>query len=133
MKNVNEVERRSNVISLSFSDRRAKEMESQSKDMSEHIANDIAHPASKRYPIDDPLDELLSEFNHLVDEDLINELDDYSSEKEDFIFHHQQNWDYQVEVEDDMRFMADTVLGQIKRLKEDSKRLKYYLNEMNID
>lgn len=133
MKNVNEVERRSNVISLSFSDRRAKEMENQSKDMSEHIPHDIAHPASKRYPIDDPLDELLNEFNHLVDEDLINELDEYSSEKQDFIFHHQQNWDYQVEVEDDMRFMADTVLGQIKRLKEDSKRLKYYLNEMNID
>ena len=129
MKNVSEVERRSNVIPLSFSDRRAKQIESMSTD----IPNDIAHPASKRYPIDDPLDELLNEFNHLVDEDLINELDEYSTEKEDFIFHHQQNWDYQVEVEDDMRLMADTVLTQIKRLKEDSKRIKYYLNEMNID
>jgi hypothetical protein len=129
MKNVSEVERRSNVIPLSFSDRRTKQIEGISND----IPNDIAHPASKRYPIDDPLDELLNEFNHLVDEDLINELDEYSAEKEDFIFHHQQNWDYQVEVEDDMRFMADTILTQIKRLKEDSKRLKYYLNEMNID
>jgi hypothetical protein len=129
MKNVTEVERRSNVISLSFSDRRNKEIEQESQ----KIPNDIAHPASTRYPIDDPLDELLNEYNHLVDEDLIDELDECLIEKEDFIFHHQQNWDYQITTEDDTPLMADTILGQIKRLKEDSKRLKYYLNEMNID
>lgn len=129
MKNVTDVERRSNVISLSFKDRR-----STLKEDVNDIPHEIAHPASRRYAIEsDPLDDLLSEFNHLVDEDLINELEESTMEKEDFIFNHQQNWDFTIDHEDDPRFMADTILDQIKRLKEDSKRLKYYLNEMNID
>lgn len=134
MKSLNEVERRSNVIELSFKDRR-KINTDVNESSSDNIPNDIAHPASKRFPIDDPLDELLNEFNHLIDEDLIDEIEQTTTEieKEDFIFHHQQNWDFQVNIEDDSRYMADTILGQIKRLREDSKRLKYYLNEMDLD
>jgi hypothetical protein len=89
------------------------------------VPHDIAHPASRHYAleVDDPLSELLNEFNELVDDPV----------EEDYIFHHQKPWDYQVNLQDDLRLMADTVLGQIKRLKEDAKRLKYYLDEMNLD
>jgi len=127
MKNATEVERRNNVINLSFKDRRKNEESSV-----DDIPHEIAHPASVRYPVqDDPLEELLNEFNHLVDEDLIGELENEPSEE--FIFNHQRNWDFEVTTQDEPKFMAETILDQIKRLKEDSKRLKYYLNEMNID
>lgn len=69
--------------------------------------------------------ELLHEFDDLVDEEI--------PEEDTFIFHHQKPWDYQVQYDDDARQMADTIIDQIKRLKEDSKRLKYYLDELNLD
>ena len=104
----------SNVIKLSFN---------QDYDPNA-IAHDVAHPASKNFVDDDPLVDLLHEFD-----DLIEEID----QNEEYIFHHQKPWDYQVSFSDDSRFMADKILDQIKRLKDDAKRLRYYLDEMNID
>lgn len=113
-----EAGRDDNVISLSFK-----------KDYDPNaIPHDIAHPASKHFIEDDPLNDLLTEFDDLVDEE-----EDIIEEEDTFIFHHQKPWDYQVQFDDDVRSMADTILDQIKRLKEDSKRLKYYLDEMNLD
>lgn len=118
MKQTSEVERDDNVIKLSFK-------QDYDPDL---IPHDVAHPASKNFAADDPLHELLHEFDELVDEH-----EDDSHEKEEFIFHHQRPWDYQVHYDDDLRLMADTIMDQIKRLKEDAKRLKYYLDEMDID
>jgi hypothetical protein len=101
------------------------------------IPNDIAHPASKHYPEaelqagDDPLSDLLHEFDDLVLKE--DDSEDIVENRDEYIFHHQKSWDYQVKYNDDLCFMADTVLDQIKRLKEDSKRLKYYLDEMNLE
>lgn len=116
MKQTSEAERDDNVIKLSFK---------QENDPNS-IPHEIAHPASKHFTEDDPLEDLLHEFDDLVDDDLLED-------EEEFIFHHQKPWDYQVSYDEDLRSMADTVLDQIKRLKEDAKRLKYYLDEMSID
>ena len=115
MKQTSDAEREDNVIKLSFK---------QNYDPNA-IAHDIAHPASKHFIDDDPLNDLLTEFDHLIEDE-----DEF---EEEFIFHHQKPWDYQVRFDDDLRTMADSVLDQIKRLKEDAKRLKYYLDEMNLD
>ena len=73
----------------------------------------------------DPIEDLLSD----LDDDYFEDVD----KKEDFIFHHQNNWDYSLSMKDSSTEMADTLLKQTERLTEDIKRLKYYLDEMNID
>jgi hypothetical protein len=126
MKNATDVDRRSNVIPLSFKDRRNSDDASANED----IPHDIAHPASKRFSLDDPLADLLNEFSEI---DLEAYDFDDEDEEEDYIFNHQKNWDFQVSVEDSPKAMADTIVEQIKRLKDDSKRIKYYLNELNLN
>lgn len=127
MKNATDVDRRTNVIPLSFKDRRRDDESSSSE---EEIPIEVAHPASKNFPLDDPLADLLSELNDIDLEDCDFEGEE---EDEDFIFHHQKNWDFQVSLEDSPKVMADTIVEQIKRLKDDSKRIKYYLDEMNLN
>jgi hypothetical protein len=67
----------------------------------------------------------------------MSELDDLDGEddenEKDFIFHHQKSWDFEISSSSSTTEVADTVLKQIKRLKEDSKRIKYYLQELNLD
>lgn len=111
MKNASDVERDENVIQISFGN---------------EIPNEISHPESLRYPeeIDDPLAELLNEYNDVVEEDL---------PKEDFIFAHEDKWRFSVSTLETTQEMADTILKQSRRIREDVKRLKYYLDEMNID
>lgn len=148
MKSRTEAERRSaednttNVLTMNFR-RKSDSTKSDSfnpdlgVDDNNDIPHDIAHPASKHFPEaelqlgDDPLSDLLHEFDDLVHND--DNGADAINNQDEFIFHHQKSWDYQVKYDDDLRFMADTVLDQIKRLKEDSKRLKYYLDEMDLD
>jgi hypothetical protein len=91
------------------------------------VPHDIAHPASKNFPeeIDDPLQELLDEAN--IPDDL-SEI-----EEEHYIYAHQESWDYSMQMEQGLIEMSTTITDQLKRLKEDIKRLKYYLDEMNID
>ena len=129
MKNATDVERRTNVIPLSFKDRRSEvDVEPDSA-----TPNEISHPASKRFEaLDDTLSEFLPESEFLdVKLDLSSLIDeDYD---ENYIFHHQKSWDFEVSRMDSPKTMADTVLKQIKRLKEDSKRIKYYLQELNLD
>ncbi len=126
MKNATEVDRRNNVIPLSFKDRRRTD-EPSSK---EEIPHDVAHPASKNFPLDDPLADLLNEFSEMD----LDECDfEDEPEEEDYIFHHQKNWDFQVSIDDSPKMMADTIVEQIKRLKDDSKRIKYYVNELNLN
>jgi hypothetical protein len=74
---------------------------------------------------DDPLEELLSELDECLFED--------EEVQEDYIFHHQEKWDYNITQKDSLRSMSDSVLKQTNRLKEDVKRLKYYLDEMNLE
>ena len=93
------------------------------------VDHEVAHPASKNFLLkaeeEDPLDDLLSEFAD--DEDLpVNEKDDY-------IFHHQKKKDLTVSALESSEVMVQKITDQTCRLKEDIKRLKYYLNEMNID
>ena len=92
------------------------------------VPNEIAHPASKRFPkdIDDPLQELLDEAN--IPDDLME-----SAEEEHYIYAHEKSWDYSMQMEQGLVEMSTTISDQLKRLKEDIKRLKYYLDEMSID
>ena len=126
MKNATDVDRRSNIIPLSFKDRR----NSDESRANEKVPHDIAHPASKNYSLDDPLADLLNEFSGI---DLEAYDFDDEEEEEDYIFSHQKNWDFQVSIEDSPKAMADMIVEQIKRLKDDSKRIKYYLNELNLN
>lgn len=112
MKSIME-ENETNVIEVSFSN-----------------DEEVTFPSSKNYPLEnesDPLNDLLDEFSHLEFE---HALDD---KKEDFIFHHQKRWNFNVSILDSTEEMVQTITKQTKRLREDVKRLKYYLDEMNLD
>lgn len=91
------------------------------------VPNDIAHPASKNYPeeIDDPLQDLLDEA--MIEDEILEE------ESEHYIFAHDKSWDYSVSMDDTPMELSSNLSNQITRLKEDIKRLKYYLDEMSID
>lgn len=130
MKNTTDVDRRSNVIPMPFKERRETSI---AEDDVNQIPHDIAHPASKNFQvngmIDDPLAEILSEYEEMDFDE--NDLED--EQEEDYIFHHQKDCDYQVDFNDSNKQMAETILEQIKRLRDDSKRIRYYLQELNLD
>ncbi len=122
-----DVERRTNVIPLSFKDRR-KDTEQMS------IPNEISHPASLRYPVDDPLSQILDSYeDYELDSefDLDSEIEE--EQKEDFIFHRKNMKESRVSFDDTPKQMADAVLEQIRVIREDSRRIKYYLDELNLD
>ena len=130
MKNdVIDVERRTNVIPLSFKDRRS------STEQQVVIPNEISHPASLRYPVDDdPLSQILDSYDDFeLDSEFDLDEDDEPTQKEDFIFHRKTMKECKVSIEDSPSLMADTVLEQIRIIKEDSRRIKYYLDELNLD
>lgn len=112
MKNATTVEDE-NVIKVSFGE----------------TPNEISHPASKNFPEeleDDPLAQLLAE----------GELDDLFEDEdleEDYIHAHSRPWDFTSSYLDSPMELAENIQKQIKRLKDDSKRMKYYLDELNID
>lgn len=107
----------SNVIEVSFSSKK------------EGHSLDIEHPASVWFDNNldnDPLDDLLNEFEDLTEEDMV-------VEKEDFIFHHQKKKDFNLSYKEDSISMTEKLLDQTRFLREDLKRLAYYLDEMNIE
>lgn len=113
MKNATTVEDE-NVIKVSFGE----------------IPNDISHPASKNFPEDledDPLAQLLAEG------ELDDLFEDEEAEQEDYIHAHSRPWDFTSSYLDEPMELAENIQKQIKRLKDDSKRMKYYLDELNID
>lgn len=107
-----------NVIQISFGSRQ--------------IPHDIAHPASKNFPEaaeesfeDDPLAELLREGSSFDFEE--------EEEEENYIHAHQKPFARSASFADDSRDLAGCALERLARLKEDAKRLRYYLDELNID
>jgi hypothetical protein len=116
---MNEVteEHPSNVIEVSFSSKKEKH------------SLDIEHPASVWFEEEsesDPLEDLLNEFEDLTEDDL-------KAEKDDYIFHHQEKKDFNLSYKDDSISMTEKLLNQTRFLREDLKRLSYYLDEMNMD
>jgi len=107
-------------------------IEVQFKRKQDEISHDIAHPASKHYLEeydldDDPLYDLLHEFDDAL-------LEEKSSRvQEDFIFHLVGVNDVKLSMDQSALEMSEEVLTQVERLKEDFKRIKFYLDEMNID
>lgn len=127
MKNASQVESE-NVIKISFGDR----------NLSQDIPNEVSHPASKRYPesLDDslevgsqeldPLEELLIEGSELNDFD-------FEDEEENYIHAHEKPFQYGASYADSSQDLASAAIERLLRLKEDAKRIRYYLDEMNID
>ncbi len=112
MKDVNEVDVHSNVIQVKFSDGPIK------KD----VPIEISHPASKHYPVEDSAKELLNEFDSLIDSHQF---------KDDYIFHHdKKQWDYKADFSDSLNSIVDKVSSQIERINEDTKRIKFYLDDL---
>lgn len=111
MKNVNEVDVGSNVIKVEFSGHGSRD-----------IPVEISHPASKRYPIEDNAKELLNEFETLIQS---------HSFRDDYIFHHdKKSWGYKAEFSDDLNTIVDKVTSQIDRINENTKRIKFYLDDL---
>lgn len=95
------------------------------------IPHDVMFPASKNfseyhsdyhseyhseYHSDDPLEDLLSEFDAILNEQTpVSSCDDSR---------------YSISYSDSLSSMADKLARQIKKIKEDSKRLQYYLDEI---
>lgn len=108
---MNENEDDTNVIPFNFNRR------------STDIPHDIAHPASKWF--DDPLENLLNEFS----EDECEELES----KKDFISHLEKPQELNLSLDQGASAMSESLLGKVNHIKESVLRLKYYMNEMNLD
>lgn len=92
------------------------------------IPDEIAHPASKNYRLDDdPLDNLLHEFDDVIEDQLKLEM------YEDYIHHLEEADDIKLNMEQTPAQMGEEVLDQLARLREDFKRMKFYLDELNLD
>jgi hypothetical protein len=95
------------------------------------IPNEISHPASNRYLpedlSDDPLADLLGEFDDLENEETQLE------QQEDYLFHVENYQDSKLEATQNSLEMSEILLTKIKKLKEDMKRTKYYLDELNLE
>lgn len=91
-----------------------------------NVPHEIAHPASKWYPeaSDDPLADILFEFDDEQPESA------QAEELDDFIYAHNTSQDVQITMSDSLSQMMAKISKQIKRLQEDTKRIKYYLDEV---
>ena len=107
-----------NVIELNFNQ------------LGNEIPHDISHPESTRFAeeeIEDPLNDLLHEFDDIEDEN------DDSLVQEDFIYHLKNYQDEDLDPSQAALEMSQILLKKASRLKEDVKRVKYYLDEMNLE
>lgn len=90
---------------------------------SNDIPHDIAHPASKWF--DDPLENLLNEFSDREEQEVV--------EKRDFISHLEKPQELALSYNQEASVMGDSLLAKVNHIKESVSRLKYYLNEMNLE
>lgn len=136
MKNAPQVENE-NVIKVSFGASAQQLSQQLSRESAEEIPHHIAHPASKNYPEatseaipdgleDDPLEALLNEGAAL-------DFGDEEEEMETYIHAHQKPFQYSSSYACDASELASCAIERLGRLKEDAKRLRYYLDELNID
>ena len=87
------------------------------------VSNEIAHPESKWF--DDPLEDLMNEFSDCDLEDAVNE--------RDFISHLEIPLEPSLSFEQETSVMSEVLLHKVDHIKESILRLKYYLNEMNLE
>lgn len=87
------------------------------------ISNSISHPESKWF--DDPLDDLLNEFS--------DDSEDLEFKQKDYIHHLENPTDKEIKFEQDTLTMSSNLISRVDRLKESVQRLRYYLNEMNLE
>lgn len=107
----------SNVIAFDF-DRRVSEeskLDAIAKEIYSHLSDEM----------DDPLEDLLNEFEDLQAEDLAVE--------ESKIVGCEERTELRVSYDMTALEMSNTILNQIKELNTDVKRLSYYLDELNIE
>src|SRR5690606_6786804 len=111
-----------NVINVSFgaSSRQSAQRAAQ------EIPHHIAHPASKNFPEaspeaieEDPLEALLNEGSDLDFGD--------EGEVETYIHAHQKPFQHSSNYSCDASELASSAIEKLGRLKEDAKRLRYYL------
>lgn len=111
MKDVNEADTHSNVIKVKFNG-----------DNHRNVPVEVSHPASKHYPVEESAKDLLSDFEGLIDSHKF---------KDDYIFHHdKKQWGYKAEFGDSLTSIVDKVSLQIKRIHEDTKRIKFYIDDL---
>lgn len=84
--------------------------------------NELSEEIELLLDLDDPLEELLNEFN---DQD-----SEYSS---DPFIETGKAQNYKLSFSDTTLHMTDTLIKQMSQIKDDIDRLSYYLDEMNID
>lgn len=85
--------------------------------------NQLSKEIETLLDIDDPL------------EDLLNEFEDFPVEEEQGhgLFRLQETQDFKVSFKDTPKHMMDQLLAQTAHIKNDLNKLSYYLDEMNID
>lgn len=109
MKDLKGTDASSNVIKVEFAAKREND-----------IPVEISHPASKHFPVE-KRQTLLSDFDSLVESHRF---------KDDYIFHHDQKWDYKGKFSDPLSEVVNKISSQIQRIKEDTKRIKFYLDDL---
>lgn len=100
--------------------------------VNEEISNDILHPASKNFPLDE---ENSTEASFDTIDALLNEFEDSNFESEDLA---ESSISESISLEplsysSNPVEMLDQLLEQTKSLNEKAKKLRYYLDELNYD
>ncbi|MAF98129.1 MAG: hypothetical protein CMH26_05790 [Micavibrio sp.] len=84
--------------------------------------NTLAEEIELLLDLDDPLEELLNEFDDHQDETSIDPFIEMNKSE-----------NFKLSFKDTPMHMTDTLIKQMGQIKEDINRLSYYLDEMNID
>lgn len=93
------------------------------------IPYDVMFPASKNYAetYDNPVDDLLSEFDFLVSEESSSE----NTRHEAYFLKLRENENFKISYLESLKSMISKINLQVKRIKEDTSRMKYYLDEID--
>ena len=84
--------------------------------------NQLAEEIELLLDLDDPLEELLNEFEDSQEESSLDPFIEVNKSE-----------NYKLSFSDTPLHMTDTLIKQMSQIKEDIHRLSYYLDEMNID
>ncbi len=100
------------------------------------LDNIVKFPNNNLTKIDDPLEDLLTEFDHILDDDprleLELELENEKLSDIELLLNKAHDLSFESLEQDNSKDKIDYLTEQLETLKEVNKRLKFYLEEIDI-